>query len=100
MTTPAQGQRTTEVYDCLICGAPVTDYKPEFCCSGRECGCQGMPIEPCVCGDKCYDALMAGIGKTFEQRRIDAGIERAAIANADPRNDPDPFAVKAGEGEG
>jgi len=61
---------------CLICDKPVPRYKPEFCCSGNGCGCMGQPTEPCVCSDQCYDALMAGIGKTLEQRRIDAGIDK------------------------
>ena len=35
----------------------------------------GQPTEPCVCSKLCSDALFKGIGKTMEQRRIDAGIE-------------------------
>lgn len=66
------------MYECLICSKPVADadYKPEFCCNGYECGCRGVPTNPCVCSDACEDALYSGIGKEFEQRRIDAGIER------------------------
>ena len=63
------------MYECLICCKPVPDYEPSFCCNGRECGCMGQPTEPCVCSDACADALYNGIGKTYEQRRIDAGIE-------------------------
>lgn len=51
---------------CLICGAPVFGYEPSYCCSGRECACMGLPLEPCICSKKCYDALMAGIGKPME----------------------------------
>jgi hypothetical protein len=54
---------------------PVKDYDPKMCCSGHECGCMGMPTEPCICSEECWKALMEGIGKDFEQRRIDAGIE-------------------------
>jgi hypothetical protein len=61
---------------CLICEKPVPDYEPVFCCNGLDCGCMGLPTEPCICSDKCYDALMKGIGKEYNQRRIDAGIER------------------------
>ncbi len=25
-----------------------------MCCSGRDCGCMGMPSEPPVCSEKCY----------------------------------------------
>lgn len=27
-------------------------YKPENCCSGYECGCHGMPVNPVFC-NKC-----------------------------------------------
>ena len=60
---------------CLICGTPV-QYTPEYCCDGSMCGCQGQPVWPCVCSERCYCALMNGIGKPYEQRRMDAGIER------------------------
>jgi len=63
------------MYECLICCKPVPDYDPGFCCNGYECGCIGQPTEPCVCSDDCADALYNGIGKPYEQRRIDAGIE-------------------------
>lgn len=60
---------------CLICGQPVPDYEPEMCCNGQDCICHGQPINPCTCSDRCFKALMDGIGKEYEQRRIDAGIE-------------------------
>jgi hypothetical protein len=60
---------------CEICEKPVYDYEPEYCCSGRDCGCMGQPTEPCVCSQECSHALFNGIGKTYEQRRIDAGIK-------------------------
>ncbi|WP_432400986.1 hypothetical protein [Wukongibacter sp. M2B1] len=34
---------------CVICGAIVENYEPEYCCNSRDCGCMGYPIEPCVC---------------------------------------------------
>jgi hypothetical protein len=40
---------------CEICG---TEIKVQMCCSGRECGCMGLPVEPPVCSDECYDKLM------------------------------------------
>jgi hypothetical protein len=61
--------------NCLICKKPVPDYIPQMCCDGRECGCMGMPVNPCICSDQCYDAVMNGIGKPFDERRKDAGIE-------------------------
>lgn len=62
--------------NCMICGKPVEDYDPKYCCSGHLCGCQGQPTEPCVCSGRCYDAVMDGIGMPYEERRIKAGIER------------------------
>lgn len=60
---------------CLICNRPVDDYDPKPCCSGRDCGCMGMPTEPCLCSKECADALFSGNGKSFEDRRVAAEIE-------------------------
>lgn len=36
-----------ETYPCYHCGRPLPDdYVPESCCSGRDCGCMGMPTNP------------------------------------------------------
>lgn len=64
------------MYRCEICLTPVSDYEPEYCCSGYMCGCFGKPIEPCVCSERCYKALMDGIGKPMAQRAKDAEIAR------------------------
>ena len=61
-------------YQCEVCGKPVDDYEPTFCCDGRECSCQGKPTEPCLCSKECENALFRGIGKTMEERRLDANI--------------------------
>ena len=61
---------------CLICDKPVPDYKPEMCCNGRDCGCMGQPINPCLCSNKCADALFNHIGHSYEERRKLAGIEK------------------------
>ena len=37
---------------CILCGKDVKNYKPEYCCNGKECGCMGLPIEPPLCDDK------------------------------------------------
>jgi len=65
----------TKSYRCLICQKPVLDYEPEYCCSGRDCGCRGQPMEPCICSSECEDAVYKHIGEEFDQRRILAGIE-------------------------
>ncbi len=64
---------------CLICGKTVADYVPEYCCSGQDCCCGGQEIEPCVCSSACWEALMIGIGKPYDERRRDAGIPLYAI---------------------
>ena len=63
------------MYKCLICNRPLEDYEPDYCCNGSDCCCRGEPLNPPVCCDECHDALMKGIGKPYEQRRIDAGIK-------------------------
>lgn len=37
---------------CFRCARAVLlpePYEPEICCSGHECGCYGMPINPVFC---------------------------------------------------
>ncbi len=70
------GRFSRDVIHCVICGRPLPDYEPMFCCSGHECGCMGLPTNPQVCSQKCYNACMDGIGTTMEERRMAAGIER------------------------
>lgn len=43
---------------CMVCGKEFLGEEPKMCCSGRECGCMGMPIEPVVCSDECYKKIM------------------------------------------
>jgi len=70
---------------CLICGKPVPDYEPDYCCSGFECACNGMPIEPCCCSQECERAVFEYIGKPFDERRLLAGIAKYNIG-LDPAN--------------
>ena len=46
------------VEKCIICGTPVPDYKPEYCCPGHDCGCMGLPMEPPICSQEYWDELM------------------------------------------
>jgi hypothetical protein len=72
-------KRKNGIYLCEICEKPMPEYEPKFCCSGTmemACGCRGLPINPQICSDRCWKAACDGIGKTMEQRRIDAGIVR------------------------
>lgn len=63
---------------CLICRKPVLGYLPEMCCSGRDCGCMGVPTNPCICSDQCATALLnvggPAIRGDYETRRIRHGI--------------------------
>ena len=61
-------------YYCELCQKPVLDYEPIYCCNGWQCGCHGMPQEPCICSNRCWDALMDGEG-SLTDRRQQAGIE-------------------------
>ena len=36
---------------CYICD---TEIEIQMCCSGRDCGCMGMPVEPAVCSEECF----------------------------------------------
>jgi hypothetical protein len=47
------------LWDCEMCGKRCPDYSPQMCCDGRECGCRGQPIEPCICSQECWDAMLA-----------------------------------------
>lgn len=41
---------------CKNCG---NEIEVQMCCSGRGCGCQGLPIDPPICEKKeCWDKLM------------------------------------------
>lgn len=44
-------------YKCEVCGTPVKNYNPKFCCSAFDCGCHGLPTEPCICSNECWDKL-------------------------------------------
>jgi len=46
------------ICSCMVCGKDFEGEEPKMCCSGRDCGCMGMPIEPVVCSQECYDAIM------------------------------------------
>jgi len=45
-------------WKCIICGLELSDYEPQYCCDGIMCGCMGMPTEPPVCSQECFDKLM------------------------------------------
>ncbi len=43
---------------CEICNKFVEGFKYKKCCNGFDCGCMGMPIEPCICSNECWDKFM------------------------------------------
>ena len=59
--TPASAVPVTPVSEkqveltCIVCGTAFMGDEPRMCCSGRECGCMGLPIDPIVCSKECYD---------------------------------------------
>lgn len=45
------------IFQCIICGKVVPDYKPEYCCNGNDCCCGGLPIEPPLCSKECSEKI-------------------------------------------
>jgi hypothetical protein len=43
---------------CMVCGKTYMGEDPKMCCSGRDCGCLGLPIEPMVCSEECYNKIL------------------------------------------
>lgn len=48
---------------CVICDEEI---EITMCCSGRDCGCLGMPIDPPVCSNECYEEYKTKIQKENE----------------------------------
>lgn len=43
--------------NCMCCNKTYLGEEPKICCSGKDCGCMGMPTEPIVCSAHCYYKL-------------------------------------------
>lgn len=43
---------------CFNCETFVEGYEHQMCCNAFDCGCQGYPINPCFCSEKCYNEYM------------------------------------------
>lgn len=50
---------------CKVCGIEI---EVEVCCSGRDCGCMGQPIDLPVCSSECYDELMNNLKKYYPKK--------------------------------
>lgn len=46
---------------CQMCEEEWMGEPPEMCCSGRDCGCMGLPIEPILCSAKCGEKLFGNV---------------------------------------
>ena len=65
-----------KVESCSVCGTPMPDWEPDYCCSGRECCCGGLPIYPPWC-EKCYKEIMSkDIAKPEPTHKIEEEIKR------------------------
>ncbi len=45
--------------NCEVCQNEYLGEEPVGCCSGRDCGCLGLPTEPQVCSEECYSKLIS-----------------------------------------
>lgn len=48
---------------CDVCG---TEIEVNICCSGFMCGCMGLPTEPPICSEECYDKF---ISKEYQEEK-------------------------------
>lgn len=94
---------------CMACNVRFEGEEPQMCCSGIDCGCMGLPIEPVVCSDKCYDLVMnkhkPNITMTEEQKFTDlaniivgSGVEQSTATSL--KESFEPFYLQAKEWEG
>jgi hypothetical protein len=61
--------KTPVIETCIVCNRPVPDYEPQFCCNGHDCGCRGMPTEPCICSNECWDKMINKAEQTTEDKK-------------------------------
>lgn len=45
------------ICQCMVCGEKFKGEEPKMCCSGYMCGCMGLPIDPIICSEECYNKL-------------------------------------------
>ena len=49
-------------WDKCHCGKEAPEnYKPTMCCNEFDCGCRGLPTEPYVCSEACWNKLILGV---------------------------------------
>ena len=47
--------------ECMGCGKHFMGDLPRMCCSGFECGCMGLPVDPVCCSKECEDRIVKGL---------------------------------------
>lgn len=74
---------------CMICGGEL-GYEPQMCCSGRDCGCMGMPVDPPICSDECW----ARFAQINEMKGIIHGYSWIKVKRyVEPKEVSDPTAI-------
>lgn len=58
-----------EPHICWVQGCTTTIEEPQYCCSGRDCGCMGMPIHPALC-NVCFDIIEPYVDKSLERQAL------------------------------
>lgn len=58
---PSDKANFSGTYPCMNCGKDIEGLP--FCCSGTDCGCKGLPIDPPICSKECSLELYAKTGK-------------------------------------
>ncbi len=53
-------------YFCWNCNE-IEILEPITCCSGYECGCMGLPIDPPFCSEKCQNE--------YYEKRVKKGVK-------------------------
>lgn len=54
-----RGPGKLKTHECITCRKELEvedDYKEISCCSGLDCGCRGMPVNPVFCSE-CEDKI-------------------------------------------
>jgi hypothetical protein len=70
-------------YYCAECTAELEEnFDPMMCCSGRECGCRGMPTNPPFCHDKpCYERYSQRNRLEHDMIRAKTVLEKVSESN-------------------
>jgi hypothetical protein len=68
------------ILNCMVCNTEFEGPEPVMCCSGRDCGCMGLPVDPIICSIKCYNNL-PHMKNQKEQAKTDRINEYGSILN-------------------